>query len=192
MALRARGPDIGRTYTPEEFEALPQFDELYELVDGKLVKKSMPGVAHGRIGKRIDRKLATFDPAENLGLMWRDTTFDVGTGWMPIPDLGFMVAGRVPPESEKSVKGVPDLVVEIHSPTDLCSEKEREAIQKKIADWQVVGVRIIWSINSRQKSVEVYHLGQARPIQTLGENDELSGKDVILGFSLRVSELFSG
>lgn len=83
-------------------------------------------------------------------------------------------------------------MVEIHSPTDLCSEKEREAIQKKIADWQVVGVRIIWSINSRQKSVEVYHLGQARPIQTLGENDELSGKDVILGFSLRVSELFSG
>lgn len=191
MALRARGPDIGRTYTPEEFEALPQFDELYELVDGKLVKKPMPGDAHGRIGKRIDRKLAAFDPAEELGMIWRDTTFDVGTGWMPIPDLGFMVAGRVPPESEKSVKGVPDLVVEIHSPTDLRSQKEREATRKKIADWQAVGVRLIWSINPRQKSVEVYHLGQAGPVQTFGEDDELSGEAVIPGFSLKVSELFS-
>jgi Uma2 family endonuclease len=191
MALRARGPDFGRTYTPEEFEALPQFDELYELVDGKLVKKPMPGDAHGRIAKRIDRKLAAFDPAEKLGMMWRNTTFDVGTGWMPIPDLGFMVADRVPPESEKSVKGVPDLVVEIHSPTDLRSQKEREATRRKVADWQAVGVRLIWSINPRTKSVEVYHLGQPQPVQTLNETDELSGEDVIPGFTLKVSELFS-
>jgi Uma2 family endonuclease len=191
MALRARGPDFGRTYTPEEFEALPQFDELYELVDGKLVKKPMPGDAHGRIAKRIDRKLAAFDPAEKLGMMWRNTTFDVGTGWMPIPDLGFMVADRVPPESEKSVKGVPDLVVEIHSPTDLRSQKEREATRRKVADWQAVGVRLIWSINPRKKSVEVYHLGQTQPVQTLNETDELSGEDVIPGFTLKVSELFS-
>lgn len=191
MALRARDPDFGRSYTPEEFEALPQFDDLYELVDGKLVKKPVPGDAHGRIGKRIDRKLAAFDPAENLGMLWRDTTFDVGTGWMPIPDLGFMVASRVPPESEKSVKGVPDLVVEIHSPTDLRSQKEREATRQKVADWQAVGVRIIWSINPRNKSVEVYHLGHSQPVQTLAEGAELSGEDVIPGFKLKVSELFS-
>lgn len=190
MALRAREPDTGRTYTPEEFEALPQFDELYELVDGKLVKKPMPGDAHGRIAKRIDRKLAAFDPDENLGMMWRDTTFDVGTGWMQIPDLGFMVAGRVPLESEKSVKGVPDLVVEIHSPTDLRSQKEREAPRKKIAGWLAAGVRIIWSINPRRKSVEVYHQGQTRPVQTLGVGDTLDGEEVIPAFSLSVGEIF--
>jgi Uma2 family endonuclease len=191
MALRAREPNIERTYTPQEFEALPEFEELYELVDGKLVKKPMPGDAHGRIGKRIDRKLAAFDPDESLGMMWRDTTFDVGTGWMPIPDLGFIVAERVPPESEKSVKGVPDLVVEIQSPSDLRSQKEREAAERKLADWQAVGVRIIWSINPRQKSVEVYHLGQHQPVQKLGINDELSGEEVIPGFKMKVSELFA-
>jgi Uma2 family endonuclease len=190
MALRARGPDLGRTYTPEEFEALPQFDELYELVDGKLVKKPMPGDAHGRIAKRIDRKLAAFDPAEKSGLMWRDTSFDVGTGWLPIPDLGFIVAERVPREREKSVKGVPDLVVEIHSPTDLRSQKEREATRRKIADWLGVGVQIVWSVNPRAKTVEVFHRGQLSPVQTLGEDDELSGEDVIPGFKLKVSDIF--
>ena len=132
MALRTTA--VERTYTPQEFEALPQFDELYELVAGKLVPKPMPGDAHGRIAKRIDRKLAAFDPDEKLGMMWRDTTFDVGTGWLPIPDLGFLVVSRVPVESEKSVRAVPDLVVEIHSPTDLRSQKEREAVVRKIAD----------------------------------------------------------
>lgn len=29
MALRARAVDLERTYTPEEFEALPEFDELF-------------------------------------------------------------------------------------------------------------------------------------------------------------------
>ncbi len=123
-------------------------------------------------------------------MIWRDTTFDVGTGWMLIPDLGFIVAERVPPESEKGVRGVPDLVVEIQSPSDLRSQKEREAAQRKLTDWQAVGVRIIWSINPRHKSVEVYHLGQAQPVQKLGLNDELSGEDVIPGFKVKVSELF--
>ncbi|MBN9387826.1 MAG: Uma2 family endonuclease [Chloroflexi bacterium] len=181
---------MARTYTPEEFEALPQFEELYELVDGKLVKKPMPGDAHGRIAKRIDRRLAAFDPDEKLGLMWRDTSFDVGTGWLPIPDLGFIMAGRVPPESEKSVKGVPDLVVEIHSPTDLRSQKEREATRRKIADWLGVGVQIVWSVNPRAKTVEVYHRGQVSAVQSLDEDDELDGENVIPGFKLKVSEIF--
>lgn len=36
MALRARTSDAARTYSPEEFEALPEFNERYELVDGRL------------------------------------------------------------------------------------------------------------------------------------------------------------
>ncbi len=187
MTLQA---DLERTYTVAEFEALPEFDELYELVDGKLVKKPMPGDANGRIAKRIDRKLGVFDPEEKLGIMWRDTTFDVGTGWLPIPDLGFVVASRVPSESEKSVKAVPDLVVEIHSPSDLRSKKERYDTVKKIEDWQAVGVRLIWSINPRTQIVEVYHSGQAEPVQKLTIEDELDGKIIIPGFKLKVSELF--
>lgn len=109
---------------------------------------------------------------------------------MPIPDLGFMVASRVPAKSNKSIKGVPDLVVEIHSPTDLRSKAEREAATQKIKDWQKVGVRIIWAINPRKKEVEVYHSDQAKPVQVLTSNDELSGEDVISGFKIDMKGLF--
>jgi Uma2 family endonuclease len=190
MALPVKDVKFERAYTPEEFENLPEFDELYELIDGKLVKKPMPGDKHGRIARYIITRLDRFDPDEKLGVMWGDTTFNVGTGWMPILDLGFMVAERVPPESDKSVKGVPDLVVEIHSPSDLRSNTEREEVAAKIKKWQEIGVKLIWAINPRKKIVEVYVPAQAKPVHTLTVQDELDGKDVIPGFKLKISELF--
>lgn len=190
MAVPIRGIDMGRTYTPEEFEALPEFQELYELVNGKLVKKPMPGDDHGRIARIIMKRYDRLDPDEALGRLWSATTFDVGTGWMPIPDLGYVRADRVPPRSQHSIRVVPDLVVEIHSPTDLRSKPERDAASRKIAEWQAVGVRLIWAIFPRKQQVEVYHPGEAKPSRVLGQEDELDGEDVIPGFTLKVADLF--
>jgi Uma2 family endonuclease len=190
MALPVKDVKMERTYTPEEFENLPEFDELYELVDGKLVKKPMPGDRHSRIARRISNKVFLFDPEEKLGTLWLEATFNVSRGWMPIPDLGYIVAERVPPVSDKSVKGVPDLVVEIHSSTDLRSKIEREEAAAKIKKWQEVGVKLIWVINPRKKIVEVYKPDQEKPVQTLTVQDELDGETVIPGFKLKVSELF--
>jgi Uma2 family endonuclease len=190
MALSIRTVDQQRTYTPEEFENLPEFEELYELVKGKPVKKPMPGDDHGRIARAIMKQYDRYDPDEKIGTLWNDTTFNVGTGWMPIPDLGFMVAEKVPPRSPKSVKGVPDLVVEIHSPTDLRSKAEREAIVQKIKDWQEVGVRLIWAINPSNQIIEIYHPHQPHPMQTLGINDELDGEEVVPGFKIKINDLF--
>ena len=188
MALPAR--ITARTYSPEEFEALPEFDDRYELIAGKLVKKPMPGGEHGSIARRINKRLTLFDPDDVYGQMFFDTTFNVGTGWMPIPDLGYVVASRLPAITRKAINCVPDLVVEIHSPTDLRSTPERLAAQRKIKDWQEVGVRIIWAIDPARQLVEVYHPDQTGPVQEAGINDTLTGEEVIPGFSLKVAEIF--
>ncbi len=186
MALSARELNRERIYTPEEFE------ERYELVNGKLVKKPMSGDEHITIARLIMKRYDRFDPDERLGKLWGEVTFDVGTGWMPIPDLGFMVAERVPPLSPKSVKGVPDLVVEMHSPSDLRSRVKREAIATKIRNWQEVGVKLIWAINPSRKQIEVYQPGQFEPVQILSGEDELKADPLIPGFTIKVSELFGG
>jgi Uma2 family endonuclease len=188
MAMSAKKFDLEKIYTPEEFEALPQFDALYELVNGRLVKKPMPGDEHGTIARIIMKCYDRLDPDEKLGKLWSATTFNVGTGWMPIPDLGFMIAERVPPKSPRSVKGVPDLVVEVLSPTDLRSKPERDLVAQKIRDWH--GVRIVWAINPQKQQVEVYHTQQLNPL-VLTLQDELEGEDVIPGFKLKVSDLFA-
>jgi Uma2 family endonuclease len=190
MTLRVGTTDSERSYSPQEFETLPEFDDRYELVDGKLVKKPMPGGQHGSIARRINKRINLFDPEDKFGVMWFDTTFDVGTGWMPIPDLGYIVADRIPDITEKAIKCVPDLVVEIYSPSALRSKSEREAAERKLRDWQGAGVRIIWAINPEKKIIEVYHPNQAEPAMQLGLDDELDGENVIPGFRLKVGELF--
>lgn len=121
--------------------------------------------------------------------MWFDTTFNVGTGWMPIPDLAYVVAARIPAITRKAINCVPDLVVEIHSPTDLRSNTERQAARRKIKDWQEVGVRIIWAIDPARKIVEVFHPDQPEVAQRAGLGYTLSGEEVMPGFSLEVAAL---
>jgi hypothetical protein len=63
VALPIKDIGLERTYTPEEFENLPEFEELYELVDGKLVLyiKLLPAV---RFIRRFSAK--ELKGAENL------------------------------------------------------------------------------------------------------------------------------
>ncbi len=49
MALQARKLDFERSYTVDEFERLPQFGDRYELLDGRLVIRPVPGGEHSYI-----------------------------------------------------------------------------------------------------------------------------------------------
>ncbi len=183
--------ELERIYTVEEFEELPEFEEYYELIEGKLVEKMSPGDEHGRISRNIIVHLDRFDPEEKLGMIWPGTSFVLSPTNVPIPDLGFLVASRVPKKrGKKAIRKVPDLVVEVWSPSDLRSAPEREAAQNRIQRYQAAGVRIIWSINPRNKTVEIYHPNNAPLVAILGINDKLDGEDVIPGFELKVKALF--
>jgi len=194
MALPLRQGKLEKeSLTPADFELMPEFDQGYELLDGRLVQKPMAGDRHERIIRRISKAYDRFDPDDTIGTLWSSSaTFDVGTGWMPLPDIGFMLASRVPPESDKSIKGVPDWVVEVQSPSDLTSKTEREKAAAKIQRWLSVGVRLVWSVNPGLKVVEVYRPGpnQAKAVKVLAMGEVLDGEEVVPGFSLPVAVLF--
>lgn len=189
-ALRANALDFERVYTNEEFEALPSEYENYELINGRLIERMASGDSHGRIATRLDHAIAFFDPDEKLGFAWRDTTFRIASGFEPKPDLAFVVAARIPPESAGVLAIRPDLAVEIHSPSDLASKPQRFAAANKIAEYLKNGVRLVWAINPQKQSVEVYHPDQREPVQILDINGELDGEDVIPGFKLKIADLF--
>lgn len=178
-----------RTYNNAEFEALPEFDANYELLNGKLIEKFMQGYEHAQIVANLIEKVVLFDPARKLGKRFNDLTFDLGEGWMPLPDFAFIVASRLKPLNKKALNVVPDLVMEVWSPHDLDTQKRRDEAQAKIKQYQEVGVRIIWVVNPESRVVEVYH--QNGLIKLLSEQDELDGEDVISGFQLKVADLFA-
>jgi Uma2 family endonuclease len=85
---------------------------------------------------------------------------------------GYILQEGVPPVTQV----LPDLVVEIHSPSDLDSKPGRDAAQAKIAQYLAKGVQIVWAINPREQTVEIYYPGQNTPAKKLGIEAELNGE----------------
>jgi Uma2 family endonuclease len=179
---------LKRLYTVAEFETLPEVEERYELIDGRLVEKPMSAHPHGRIVQRLNRAITLFDPEEALGEIAQEVSTQLDKKNAPLPDLSFWKAERKPTLSEKTAPR-PDLAVEVLSPHDLASKKRLEEVRSKIRKYQAVGVTLIWVINPKEKIVEVYHTGQVEPL-TLGVDDQLEAEDVIPGFKMPVVDLF--
>jgi Uma2 family endonuclease len=192
MVTQLRQIDQTRLYTLTEFEKMdfPDDGNIYELIEGEIVVTPPPGFQHGRISDRIAKEIHLFDVHDKLGQVLPPVWFKLAPGFGPAPDLAFIVAGRVPAESEGALEIVPDLVVEVWSPHDVETQKRRDEARNKIRNYQLVGVRLIWAINPPAKTFEVYHPDQITPIATLTIGDTLDGEVVLPGFQLAVTKLF--
>jgi Uma2 family endonuclease len=101
------------------------------------------------------------------------------------PDISFVAAGRLP--GEKSPKGhvkvAPDLAVEVVSPNELYEE-----VEAKVGEYRSAGVKLIWVVSPGSKTVFVRRLDGT--CAEVNEHGELSGEDVVPGFTCKVADLF--
>jgi len=109
---------------------------------------------------------------------------------VPLPDVAFWTAARKLEGLAWRVAPVPNLAVEIWSEHDWETKKRQDEARSKIRRYQAAGVSLIWIINSKSQTVEVYHTDPNTPLQTFKVGDELSGEEVIPGFKLKVAEIF--
>jgi Uma2 family endonuclease len=110
-ALPARLPE--KIYTTLEFENLPEFNEPYELIEGKLVKKPMPNSEHSLIARILIRQYDAFDPQEKVGRMLQEVSTILNLHNTPAPDVAFWQASRKPKRSQRAAER-PDLAIEIY------------------------------------------------------------------------------
>jgi Uma2 family endonuclease len=175
--------------TPEQLLEMPGGDR-YELIDGKLVERDM-GAESSLVAAAIIRLLGDFVRTHDIGKVFAT---DCGYQIFPdrpkhvrYPDGSFIARGRLP--GDKVPKGhlriPPDLAVEVVSPNDTADE-----VETKRVEYLGAGVRLVWIVFPETRTVHVYRL--AGPSSTLTVGDELSGEDVLAGFSCRVSDLFEG
>lgn len=188
-AMRARNPELEKTYTVEKFEQLPEFSDRYNLLDGRLVKETVAGGEHSLIIDIIRDALKAYDPKKKLGFSLQESSVKVSSNSAPLPDISYWKAER----GVQVVKGampLPDLAVEVHSPGDLKSRSSLQSAMVKVEKVVMAGVPVVWVINPETKTVEVYHGGNFVPVQSLNIEDELTGENVIPGFTLPVRSLF--
>jgi Uma2 family endonuclease len=177
-----------KRYTPEDLLRMPDGDH-YELVDGHLVEQNMSFWA-SYVAGRILNLLLTFCDAHRSGWVSSEGTtyqcFPANPDRVRKADVSFIRLDRLSlaqATAEGHLPIAPDLAVEVLSPNDLAYE-----VDAKVQDYLSAGVRLVWVVNPLARTVEVHRLRGAGVI--LRENDELTGEDVLPGFSCRVGDLF--
>ena len=156
-----------------------------ELVRGELILMRPAGLHEGAVCVGIATLLHNHVNKHKLGRV-----FDARTGFRPhedmrAPDVSFVHRDRLP--EGRLPKGfgrfAPDLAVEVFAPGDKPADYAAKMLD--YFDW---GVRLVWLVDPDTRTVSVYR-SPADAI-SLAEGDELSGEDVVPGFTCRVSELF--
>ena len=102
------------------------------------------------------------------------------------PDIAFFSAEKMSPSIRVTgySETVPDLVVEVHSPSDSMRE-----VHDKARMWLSYGVRLVWVVHPDTRTIDVHH--QEHRVSTLTETDALDSADMLPGFSCAVSDLFN-
>jgi Uma2 family endonuclease len=158
-----------------------------ELVRGELIMMSPAGWEHGNITYELSRLLGNHIKARGLGkVCTAETGFILARhpDTVRAPDIAFVRTERLPRERRRGFyDGPPDLAVEVVSPDDRASE-----IQAKVQEWFVGGCHLVWVVDPQTRTITVYQ--PDRSVQVLRETDELTGGDVVPGFTLAVRQVF--
>jgi Uma2 family endonuclease len=181
-------PPPGTATVRDLLAAMRRSDRLYELVDGTLVEKPM-GLSESLLACELSTDINVFARKHDLGrAAGGDGTVRLLKGLVRIPDVAFFswdkLPGRVFP-SKPIPDLAPDLAVEVLSKTNTPEEMER-----KLGEYFLSGVRLVWMIDPRKRSAEVYTAADA-PDAILDETQALDGGDVLPAFRLPLAELFA-
>jgi Uma2 family endonuclease len=173
--------------TASDLAHLPADDQLYELVEGRLVQMPPPKPRHGKIAFMIGFILGQWVLPRTLG-----TLFAAETGFLIKRQPDTVLAADVAFVAAERGQGLddtgyypfaPDLAVEVASPG-----QTPKAMAMKARQWLSNGARLVWVVFPEAQQVEVWRPGSAT--RTLAVTDTLDGADVLPGFTCQISEFF--
>jgi Uma2 family endonuclease len=160
--------------------------QLVELIDGTLVEKPM-GQLESLLARLIATRLGIFVDANELGDVYgADCPIRMSTRNVRLPDVSFVerkLSGR-PLTTERVLDTWPDLAVEVISESNTRAELDR----KRLELFQL-GTRLIWQVDWRTQSVEVY-TSPDKPARVVTGPAKLSAEPVIPLFELDLAELW--
>lgn len=160
-----------------------------ELIDGFLVEKAM-GFRESLLAASLIMFIKNFTSPRKLGLVGApDAIMRVRKGQLRLPDVSFITWERLlkgDAHKQKVAPFGPDLVVEV-----LSEGNTRAEIDQKRREFFAAGTRLIWVIDPKARTAEVYD-DPSRPDQMtlVREADALDGGAVLPGFRLPLADLF--
>jgi Uma2 family endonuclease len=181
-----------RRMTAEEFwewASRPENqDKRFELDRGEVVEMPPPGIPHGVICAWIAYMLWGYVLRRGKGYVCSN---DSGLLVQRNPDtirgpdlMLFDAPRRLEDLTPRYAENVPQLIVEVLSPTD-----QQGKTNRRIGQYLQRGVPLVWLVDPEVRIVTVYQPG--KDFYTREEADELTGETVLPDLRWRVADLFT-
>jgi Uma2 family endonuclease len=137
--------------TEEMFDELVDEDTKAELIDGVMIVHSPASMEHDNIGGFMRGLMSFYSDAQGLGVvLGPDSLIHLAPGRKCAPDVFFIRQERVPMPLPKEFEGVPDLVVEVLSPSN-----RRYDLRDKRLIYREAGVGEVWFIDAELRRIIV-------------------------------------
>jgi Uma2 family endonuclease len=181
-------PALGTATELDVERALDSADKrLTELIDGVLVEKPT-GIWESSIAFIFAQQIQNYLDRHDIGIAFGpDGALRIIPGRVCAPDISFVAYDQLP-GGELPEKAVPDLfpnlAIEILTESNTPAEMAR-----KIRDYFRAGTRLVWIVDRRSATVDVYT--SPRKSMRLTKDDSLDGGDVLPGFSLPLATIFA-
>jgi Uma2 family endonuclease len=139
--------------TLEDFLASPASGTRCELIDGEIVPKVAPKRFHSKTQRALLRLLEPWGEEKGeVGVEWAVQLTRNGQDWVPVPDVSFVYAERLPDDLGDEACPVPvDLAVEIIS-----ANQTFGSMAEKAVDYIIAGVRRVWIVDPTAKTITVF------------------------------------
>jgi Uma2 family endonuclease len=139
----------------EEWAAMPE-DEPGELVNGFLVEEEMADFEHETIVSFANAALRSWVVPRGGFVAGSEAKLAIRPDLGRKPDLSVYLPGGSIPPRRGPLRGPPDIVLEVISPTSVDARRDRV---EKVDDYAVFGVRWYWLLDPSLKVLEVLELG---------------------------------
>jgi Uma2 family endonuclease len=158
------------------------------LIQGELVPMSPIGGSHGTLLFNLGSPLSQHVKQRRLGSVYGGeigVVLSLDPDMVLAPDIAFVSGEPIPAvdQPEGYLRQLPDLVIEIASPSD-----SRPALRRKVALYHQAGIPNVWLVEYRSRTVSKFPLGGNEEVLT--EADVLDGGGVVPGFRLPVADVF--
>jgi len=170
----------------DDLLVMPDDGNRYELIFGEIVMSPAPATKHQFVLGELYANFRDQVAKKLLGVVLF-APVDVKFSQFSVvePDLIVVKGNRARIVTEKNVDGVPDLVVEILSPSNRAQDLVRKA-----ALYTQYGVPEYWIVDPETDriTVNVLREGQYAPLRNRGG---FARSEVLAGFKVRVKDMFT-
>jgi len=175
-----------RSYTYEDYLKIDDNNQ-YELIGGKLILVPAPKTIHQEISGKIYRKVAGFVDNNNLGkVFYAPVDVLLTEKDKPQPDILFVSKERLHIITEANIKGAPDLVIEILSP----STSKWDKVEKSKLYYKH-GVKEYWIVDPESKVVEIFMPGEKNWILFQAyDDDDILTSPLLAGLEISLEDIF--